>query len=557
MTGGRPSTDERSSRMAPAPSGKVSWHRAYRSAPRWLLPLATVLLVATVYVLTGPGNRTEADDAFWFAYDIEHGSLRNLLGHDHASHLLFLPLARGLFNLVRLFNIEIRAYDAVRLANCFVAATTVVLLGSVLRRQLRLSSFAAMAGAAGFAVSYGVWRYANEAEVYAVALLVIVVLCLMAFSGLRSTTAVIMASVVATLGIFIHILGVIPAIVIVPVVLLLERRVRDVVVYALCLALLAGTVAYGTYRYAAAPQQSFVGYLLGPSPDTNYSARAIPQSIASLGQDIATSNFLFAHPGIARRIVAAFPMQYLVEEQYAGERSDGVARTVPLATAPLLLLLVALVIWFTRRRPPDHDSTRRVAPPLAALAVWILAYWVFVLGRSSSAPEAWIPLLPAVWILIAVVFLEGAQTRAQRAVVVALLIVLAIHNLAGGLWMVRSRSTDFNAVKADWLLVHAGTGDVILTADGAVFERYLRYYSTAEVIGLEDVPPNELANVYAAKVAEPGRLFATAGALDPPSQLADLDPARYDVLRQFASTIRGDFRRAVDSDVGDIYVLRR
>jgi hypothetical protein len=557
MTGGRPLTDERSSRKLPVSSGQVSWHHAYRSAPRWLLPSATVLLIATVYVLTGPGNRSEADDAFSFAYDIEHGTLQKLLGPEHVSHLFFLPLARGLFNLVQLFNIEMRAYDAVRLTNCFVAATTVVLFGIVLRRRLRLSLFGAMAGAAGFAVSYGVWRYANEAEVYALGLLVIVALCLMAFSGLHSTRAVIMASVVATLGIFIHILGVIPAIVIVPVVLLLERRVRDLVVYVLCLALLAGTVSYGTYRYAAAPQQSFMEYLLNPSPGTNYSARAIPQSIASLGQDIATTNFLFAYPGIARRIVATFPMQYLVEEQYVGERSDSVVRTVPVATVILLLLFVTLVIWFTRQRPLDHDLMRKVAPALAAVAVWILAYWVFVLGRSSSAPEAWIPLLPAVWIFIAVVLLERAQARTHRAVVVALLIVLAIHNLAGGLWMMRSRSTDFNAVKADWLLVHSGTGDVILTADGAVFERYLRYYSTAEVISLEEVPPNELVNVYAAKVAEPGRLFATAGVLDPPSQLADLDPARYDILKQFASTIRRDFRRVVESDVGDIYVLRR
>jgi hypothetical protein len=85
-------------------------------------------------------------------------------------------------------------------------------------------------------------------------------------------------------------------------------------------------------------------------------------------------------------------------------------------------------------------------------------------GRVSTA---------AVWICIAVVVFERARIRKHRALVVALLVVLAVHNLTGGFWMMRSRSTDFNAVKGGWLLDHAGSGDVILTADGAVFQRYL------------------------------------------------------------------------------------
>src|SRR5262245_381271 len=134
---------------------------------RWFLPLGTVLLLTAVFVVTGPGNRTEPDDAFWFAYDIEHASIRELVSGGHTAHLAFLPLARGLFNLVRLVGIEVRAYDVVRLANCLLAAIAVVLLHTVLQRRFRLSPFAATAGAAGLAVSYGFWRYANETEVYA------------------------------------------------------------------------------------------------------------------------------------------------------------------------------------------------------------------------------------------------------------------------------------------------------------------------------------------------------------------------------------------------------
>jgi hypothetical protein len=190
------------------------------------------------------------------------------------------------------------------------------------------------------------------------------------------------------------------------------------------------------------------------------------------------------------------------------------------------------------------------------VTVWILAYWLIVVGRSSSAPEAWIPLLPAVWICIAVVVFERVRIRKHRALVVALLVVLAVHNLTGGFWMMRSRSTDFNAVKAGWLLDHAGSGDVILTADGAVFERYLRYYSAAEVISLEGLPSNELSEIYIMAVRQHGRIFATAGVFDPPSQLDTLYPATFRAMEEFASSIKPNFRRAAASDLGDVYLRR-
>jgi hypothetical protein len=555
MSNGRVSTEEQSrDNLATSRHRELAYQPVRSAGPRWL-PLIAVIAVTTVYVLTAPGNRTEADDAFWFADDIERGDMRELLGDKHSAHLLFLPVARAIFNLLRLF-IEVRAYEVIRLCNCLIAAMAVVLFGTVLRKRFHLSTFASVSGAAGLALSYGVWRYANETEVYAVAVLGLVALCLIGFSGLRSTTVVITAGAVAAVGALIHILGVIPALVVVPFVLLLERRLRDMAVYFLTFALITGAISYGAYRFAASPRQSFGGYLLGQSPGTSYGVRAIPQSMISVGQDIATSNFLFAYSSIARRVVAAFPMQYLMEEQYAGERAASIVRIVPSLTVPLLLALAAALVWLVRRRLLERTLPRDVTVSLAAVTVWILAYWLIVVGRSSSAPEAWIPLLPAVWICIAVVVFERARIRKHRALVVALLVVLAVHNLTGGFWMMRSSSTDFNAVKVGWLLDHAGSGDVILTADGAVFERYLRYYSAAEVISLEGLSSNELSEIYIMAVRQHGRIFATAGVFDPPSQLGALYPATFRAMEEFASSIKPDFRKAVASDLGDVYLRR-
>src|SRR5918994_3258178 len=112
-----------SCKLAMSYGRELSQRALPKVGPQWLLPLVAVLGLGTTYVLTGPGNRSEADDAFWFADNIEHEGLRKLLGDAHTAHLLFLPLARGLFNMLRLAGIDVRAYDAVRLTNCFVAAT--------------------------------------------------------------------------------------------------------------------------------------------------------------------------------------------------------------------------------------------------------------------------------------------------------------------------------------------------------------------------------------------------------------------------------------------------
>src|SRR6266536_4610201 len=165
--------------------------RAYLARTPWpgrrrrsgvLLLSSLGVLLAAIYVLTAPGNRSETDDGFAYAYEVGHGRLPELFRDP--THLLFLPLARGGLDLLRGVGVDPGAYDAIRLANSLLAAAAVVLFGVMLRRRLGLSAFAASAGAAGLAISYGFWRYANEADLYPAAVLGFVVLCLVAFSGL-------------------------------------------------------------------------------------------------------------------------------------------------------------------------------------------------------------------------------------------------------------------------------------------------------------------------------------------------------------------------------------
>jgi hypothetical protein len=518
-----------------------------RSA-RWLLPLLTLLLTG-LYVLTGPGNRTEADDAFGYAYDVEHRSFRELFLD--ASHILFLPLARGGLNMLRLVGVDLGAYDAIRLMNCLLAALAVVLFGVLLRSRFGLSPFAAATGAAGLAISYGFWRYANEADLYPTVVLMFVALCLIAFSGLRSITAVVLAAAVAAFGTLFYVMSIVSAVVLVPAVLVLRRRIRDAVIYGAVFVLITGAVSYGAYRYAAPPHQTFGRYLLGER-STDYSASAIPKSIISIAQDVATTNWVFAYDTVGQRLAAVFPSQYLIEEQYVGDRSDAVVHVVPLLTVPLLILLSAAVLWSLRHRVRAHELRRSgQTQALLVVAIWIGVDWLILIGPSSSAPEAWIPMLPAVWICVATVIFMACRTRASRILVVAFLLALMVHNLAGGFWMMHSQSTDLNAVKSQWLVDNARAGDLILTADGLVFKRYLQYHTTAKVVGLDELPVGQIPGMRGL-VAAHGRVFATAAVFDPPSQLR-AEPTRFAAIEGFATAVQPQFRTVVKSPVGDVY----
>ena len=46
---------------------------------------------------------------------------------------------------------------------------------------------------------------------------------------------------------------------------------------------------------------------------------------------------------------------------------------------------------------------------------------------------------------------------------------LFLHNLLGGMLLMHNASTDFSDRKASWLVAHARSDDVILTAVGSVF----------------------------------------------------------------------------------------
>src|SRR5688572_27200805 len=133
------------------------------------------LSIVALYLLLLPANHSEAEDAFWYAYDVENGSLIDTL---HPHHLLYIPLNRAIY----LTGITERSYPLMVGVNVVLGVATVCLFVLLLRKIGMPSGYALTMGAS-LAFSYGYWRYSVEVEVYILAAFAATLLCWVVLSN--------------------------------------------------------------------------------------------------------------------------------------------------------------------------------------------------------------------------------------------------------------------------------------------------------------------------------------------------------------------------------------
>jgi len=120
------------------------------------------------YLLSFPGNRSENDDGYFYAYAIRTYDYAILF---FPRYLLFLPTFKGLLSIVQWLMPSADAYWLMCIVSAIVSAISVLLFYFLLKTYFQLSTVLARLCAISFMCSYGYWRYAVEAEVYTVSLL--------------------------------------------------------------------------------------------------------------------------------------------------------------------------------------------------------------------------------------------------------------------------------------------------------------------------------------------------------------------------------------------------
>ena len=507
---------------------------------RWLLFGTGLAALLLLYASTVPGNHTEAEDSLWYAYDVRTKPYHALF---HIHHLLYLPVMHLIYTAIP----GVDAYHLLIGIDILCAVATVGLLFGWLRRGLRLGLPASLFGCLFLAFCYGFWRYADEAEVYLPALVLMTLLAWRVFRRAQPLPAAetwrggVLTALLGAVSMLMHApLSTPLAVVAVPVYLLLTRRWRTFLVYGGVATVLVTGAYYTAYQVeraahdpalpAPATFSKFLAEAGGESP-LSATLSDFPKSAVGLGPDVVASSYLFAIPEVREKLLAAFPTRNFSKELYTA-KSYGLAHAyvaVALALTLLMLLLFAAVA-----RVKWHGPRLRALlawPETIALLLWLAAYVVIVGVVEPENPENWICfLLPLAG--CAALVLHFLYRQPERAWLPwAFVGLLLTHNLFDGLFIVRSPESDFFRHKGAWVIAHTQPGDVVFTRDNFVFTRFVRYYSPAQVVNVEiggEVPTR--AAIADTPAGPGGSRYLFVDVLEPPDYLRRRDPALYDGL---------------------------
>lgn len=505
---------------------------------------AAFLLLLGFYALTNPRNHSEANDALGYALTVEQAPAAQLW---HSQHLLYFPVAKTLFVAARKCGLADRANPVLILFSQVSGALAVLAVYGLLRRR-RVAPPAAAAGAAALALSYGFWRYSNETEIYAPALLLIL-LAWCAAAGAPTRRNVLLGAALAALACLMHLLNVLPALAALPLFYLLQRRWRA----AVCHGALAGGLTGAAYLALFGTR--VVAEIFGVAPDQpegGFHAASLAKGAVALAQNLTAGNFLFASERIQHALTALFPYRALARQIFTGQHADALSRTVPYATLALLLLagLALLVARLkTRNAQPDAAFTWSVG-------VWFALYALVVLITEPGGPENWVMALPPLMLLVATGVFAPVAAAGRAALPLALVALLGLHNYFGAFRLLADEAGDLAACKSAWLVQHSRAEDLVLNADSFEVVRYLAYYGHAGVIHLiydvsEGTKPQLLARLRACR----GRVYATADVFDVPASLRHRFPERAAFLAQLGRELAPAFAPVATNACGVVFVM--
>ena len=536
--------------------------------------LVAFLILATIFTISAPQQRFEAEDALDYAAAVEFGETSDLISRNH---LAYLPVSKLIFEGAKRLSVVDRALPLMVTVGALTAAGACVLFVVFLRHALNVEVRLAIFGGAALAASYGFWRYAGEAEVYAMASLSALGLLIAAYRLNPSTVGAATLAVLAVAAILGHSLN--ASIVIATPYLLLKRGwpIRHIVAAAVLGLALLMPILFGVYRYSVddalgrAEDPGFAGFYLGKGTRFDLRPLDIVLAVGVAGSLIIASNAVFLYEPARDLITELIPTRALSEELYMGATApEWLGWIAPVSMAVAVVSLVALV-----RRLDPASAIRSTDGKV--LVIWMTVYsFIVIVGGNLTQPEVWLLLLIPFWGLIVI-------SLRMRSVSSGLLLLvagsLALNSLLSGLLPLYT-SSDRQSDLTIWLESNADQSDLVLTADSAGLARYIAYQlppqvafiggrvgavdevetlwdmiidraTTREIISYLD--DRRLLSGHRRPPASDGNLYVTRDFFDPPSWLEAANPEVAQMLAEMSQQYSQVFQPV---DGSDLYFVR-
>lgn len=472
--------------------------------------LAFVLIEIFLFTFF-PGNRMEADDAFWYAASIRDNDFIDLF---NPRFFLFLPLLKCAYEFLLLLGIHIDAYFFICSVNVFFSALTLLLLYDILRVNLKIELWKALFLVALLAVSYGFWRYSVEAEVYILAMFFVLLTLKLFFlwEHQPSLQHLLLVGLVASFATLLYKPNFIPVFLIFPLLLLYRKKYLHFIMYNLFGAI----IIVGSFLIAYLQinvDSSFLMYLFGGANEPIGSPAG---SLFVIASNMLSVLWIFSWGDVVSFITEYFPHKVVEEEVYLAQQVVG------LETYFLLLVLLAIVgiLFFLlvsaiKRRRQFSSTEFRV---MALVILWLVLYSIFLLVMDPTSNEPWLMIQIPLIIFFGLIFIQPLK-GAQLKIAYVLLLLIFINNTVGGMSLLQEQEYDYNFQKSKWLMASATPNDAIITYGPMSLIRYLRYKTPAEVINFEE--EQDVAFTFLERAAvEPGEVFFPENPFKPPPAIS-------------------------------------
>lgn len=519
------------------------------------------LTFAALYLATWPVNHAISIDPYFYARMI---TVEPMSAVPHPRLMLWILAMQALYRGAATIMPGIDPFTIIGAVNALVTALAVALMARVLRTGLGLPPATALLGAVLFGLSYGVWRYATEIEVYALAMCAGLGLVHLALANDRAAEGDARAPVLALavagglLGLFYQPLAIL-AMLAVPGLLLWRGRLRALVVYCVIAGLLTvGGFALGAVLGNHDRATATVDFVLQTRElqPTLPGFRTIVAALYGFGSDILSTGWMLAHEALRAAFLRLSPGELLDEEIFAASRAGWLA-FVPALTLPVAAVaLGGLVVRAARRgggRLPV--GPRGQGGPAVLILLWFLAHAAMMTILSPSGFEGWLLAAVPFWMIVARWLLAPALAAGGVVWGWALVAAFLLHNGLAGVAIQYGPSGDYFRTRTDAVLAETGPGDLIVIATNWNLHQYLRYRATAETLRADEVG----AEATRAAIMEARGRGARVVMLDdmehPPAALRFEAPETADALAALAAEVLPGARRFATGDVGWAYEL--
>ncbi len=494
-------------------------------------------------------NRTEAEDAFEYATMVETA------GHPwlyHPHHLLYGPSMKAGYRTLQAMGFGGRAYGFLMFVSALSAAGSLFFFFLFCYRRFSLRPLSSLMATGMLAVSYGFWRYAAESEIVLPASLLVLVALYYATEPEPKRSAFVLAVAFSALAVLMHIMNAVAVFFAIPCFYLLRRRWKAAVLHVVLSVGIAagvfGAIMQSHPLYSAGGR--FVGVNLG----------SFVKAMVALCECVVSGDFVLGLRSVRAFLGELFASRMLSEEFYLGVRLSRGFVLFSMFTYILFSLVCVACLsraaWVWKNMVTQRDRFQLPAgmATLLVAVIWFFGYAGMLLCIEPGNPELWVMGLVPLWLIFCGLVLLPLTVDNRLWLPFAMLLMLLLHNGVGGIGALGDPSKDYQRQKSTWILEHATSKDVVITAGGPVFERFLRYHFTGQVDYLYDLKADQLRK--GELPAATGTIYVTGDVFDQVRSLRVRFPVQTKEIDTFAEKISPKVVQVAADEFGGIYKVR-